>query len=450
MTLIQQVLIDQRLVIIQCKLALLTNVYWPILFGTAMHTSQQHHWQTLWINIHLATMTDGASSYGTIEQGALAISDGKIVWLGKEQDLPAFDHHQLQVIDGQGQWMTPGFIDCHTHLVYGGNRANEFEMRLQGKSYQEISQAGGGIVSTVKATRAASEAQLLASALTRLTALHLEGVTTLEVKSGYGLNTTTEIKMLKVAGQLAASLPVTIKRTFLGAHALPIEFKDKPDDYIDLVCDEMMPKIAEQQLADTVDVFCEGIGFDIKQTERVFAAAKSNGLAIKVHAEQLSNLGGTELAAKYQALSSDHLEFLSVDGVKAMADADMTAVLLPGAFYFLRETQLPPIDALRKQGVAIAIATDVNPGSSPICSLQLMLNMACTLFKLTPTEAIAGVTCHGAKALGLSQTKGQLKVGFDADLACWDIKQPAELCYQFGLNPLSSLFKAGSKVLPRI
>lgn len=412
-----------------------------------MDTAQTNHWQTLWINIHLATMTDGGKSYGAIEEGALAVSEGKIAWLGKEKNLPVFDKRRVQVIDGQGQWLTPGLIDCHTHLVYGGNRANEFEMRLQGKSYQEISQAGGGIVSTVKATRAASEAELLSSALPRLMALHQEGVTSLEVKSGYGLNTITEIKMLKVASELAKKLPVTIKRTFLGAHALPIEYTDQADAYIDLVCDEMIPKIALAELADAVDVFCEGIGFDLKQTERIFAAAQSNSLSIKVHAEQLSNLGGTELAAKYQALSSDHLEFLSVDGIKAMVKADMTAVLLPGAFYFLRETQLPPIDALRQAGVAIAIATDVNPGSSPICSLQLMLNMACTLFKLTPAEAIAGITCHGAKALGLSASKGQLKVGFDADLACWRIKQPAELCYQFGVNPLSSLFKAGLQVI---
>ena len=409
-----------------------------------MNTS---HWQTLWTNIHLATMTDGSASYGAIENGALATSEGKIVWLGKEKELPEYDQNIVQVIDGHGQWMTPGLIDCHTHLVYGGNRANEFEMRLQGKSYQEIANAGGGIVSTVKATRAASEEQLLTSALPRLTALHQQGVTTVEVKSGYGLDTATEIKMLKVAGQLAEKLPVTIKRTFLGAHALPIEYKDKPDAYIDLVCNEMMPQIAEQQLADTVDVFCEGIGFDIKQTERVFSAAQEHGLAIKVHAEQLSDLGGTELAAKFKALSSDHVEFLSLDGVKAMADANMTAVLLPGAFYFLRETQLPPIAALREHGVAIAIATDANPGSSPICSLQLMLNMACTLFRLTPTEALAGVTCYGAKALDLNDSKGQLKVGYDADLACWSIEQPAELCYQFGVNPLSSLFKAGVRVI---
>ena len=405
------------------------------------------HWQSLWTNIHLATMTDGSSSYGEIENGALAISEGKIAWLGKAQDIPEYDVKKVQVIDGKGQWMSPGLIDCHTHLVYGGNRANEFEMRLQGKSYQEIANAGGGIVSTVKATRAASETELLNSALSRLTALHQQGVTTVEVKSGYGLDTESEIKMLSVAGQLAEHLPVTIKRTFLGAHALPTEYKDQPDAYIDLVCKEMMPTIAQQQLADTVDVFCENIGFNLEQTEQVFLAAQQNDLAIKVHAEQLSDLGGTALAAKYQALSADHVEFLSFDGVKAMAAANMTAVLLPGAYYFLRETQLPPIDALREQGVSIAIATDVNPGSSPICSLQLMLNMACTLFRLTPAEAIAGVTCHGAKALGLSNSKGQLKVGYDADLACWDIKQPAELCYQFGVNPLTSLIKNGVEVV---
>jgi imidazolonepropionase len=401
------------------------------------------HWQTLWLNVHLATMTDSSNSYGAIENGALAISDGKIVWLGQQKNLPTYDSQNIEVIDGKGQWLTPGLIDCHTHLVYGGNRANEFEMRLQGKSYQEIANAGGGIVSTVSATRKASEAELFATALPRLTALHKEGVTTVEIKSGYGLDTENEIKMLKVAGQLAKALPVTVKRTFLGAHALPVEYKDRADDYIDLVCHEMLPQVAEQQLADTVDVFCEGIGFDLKQTEKVFAAAKKHNLAIKVHAEQLSDLGGSALAAKYGALSSEHVEFLSEDGVKAMSEANMTAVLLPGAFYFLRETQLPPIDLLRKHGVAIAIATDANPGSSPICSLQLMLNMACTLFRLTPSEALAGVTCHGAKALGLSENKGILKVGYDADIACWNISQPAELCYQFGVNPLTHLMTSG-------
>jgi len=413
-----------------------------------MQTSNStQHWHTLWMNVNLATMTEGGDDYGVIKEAALAISDGRIAWLGKESDLPVYDQNSINVIDGKGRWLTPGLIDCHTHLVYGGNRANEFEMRLQGKSYQEIAEAGGGIVSTVKATRTATEAELLASALPRLTSLHQQGVTTIEIKSGYGLDLINEVKMLKVAGDLAKQVPVTVKRTFLGAHALPVEYKDDPDAYISLVCDEMMPVVAEQKLADTVDVFCENIGFDIQQTERVFTAAKQHGLAIKAHAEQLSDLGGTELAAKYKALSSDHIEFLPEAGVKAMSAANMVAVLLPGAFYFLREIQLPPIELLRKHGVDMAIATDANPGSSPICSIQLMLNMACTLFRLTPCEALAGVTCNAAKALGLSSTKGQLTVGFDADLAVWNISQPAELCYQFGVNPLSALIQNGEQVI---
>lgn len=419
----------------------------PTMTNSVQANNYTQHWQTLWLNVNLATMTEAGADYGVVKEAALAISDGKIAWLGKESDLPFYDHGSVNIIDGEGKWLTPGLIDCHTHLVYGGNRANEFEMRLQGKSYQEIAEAGGGIVSTVKATREATEAELLASALPRLTALHQQGVTTVEIKSGYGLNLETEVKMLKVAGQLAKELPVTIKRTFLGAHALPAEYKGDPDGYINLVCNEMMPVITEQKLADTVDVFCENIGFDLKQTEQVFIAAKQHGLAIKVHAEQLSDLGVTELAAKYQALSSDHVEYLSEKGINAMNSANMTAVLLPGAFYFLRETQLPPIELLRKQGVAMAIATDVNPGSSPICSIQLMLNMACTLFKLTPSEALAGVTCNAAKALGLAKKKGQLSVGFDADIAVWDISQPAELCYQFGVNPLSVLIQKGQRVI---
>jgi len=404
-------------------------------------------WQTLFINVNLATMTDGSNSYGTTENAALAINDGKIAWLGKAVDLPEYDANTVKVIDGQGKWLTPGLIDCHTHLVYGGNRANEFEMRLQGKSYQEIANAGGGIVSTVSATRKASEAELFAAALPRLTALHQQGVTSIEIKSGYGLDTENEIKMLKVASQLAEVLPVTVKRTFLGAHALPLEYKDKPDEYVDLVCHEMLPQVAKENLADAVDVFCEGIGFNLTQTERVFATAKNHGLPVKIHAEQLSNLGGSELAAKYNALSSDHIEFLDEVGIKAMKEADMVAVLLPGAFYFLRETQLPPMELLRKHQVPMAIATDSNPGSSPISNIQLMLNMGCTLFRLTPAEALAGVTCFGAKALGLSNQKGQLAVGFDADIAVWNIEQPAELCYQFGVNPLNELFIAGKKVL---
>jgi len=410
-------------------------------------SSLNRHWQTLWVNVNLATMSDGSSSYGQIENGALAVADGKIAWLGPMAKLPEYDVKTTDVIDGKGAWLTPGLVDCHTHLVYGGNRANEFEMRLEGKSYEEIANAGGGIVSTVKATRAASESELFDSALKRLTTLHQQGVSTIEIKSGYGLDTNNEIKMLKVAQQLAKALPVTIKKTFLGAHALPVEYKDRADDYIDLVCSDMLPKVASLKLADAVDVFCEGIGFSAAQTEQVFATAKKYGLPVKVHAEQLSNLGGTELAAKYQALSSDHIEFLDEAGVIAMKAANMTAVLLPGAFYFLRETQLPPIELLRKHDVSMAIATDANPGSSPINSIQLMLNMACTLFRLTPVEALAGVTCNGAKALGVGEQKGQLAVGYDADIACWNIQQPAELCYQFGVNPLQKLMTSGDIVI---
>ncbi|MGB1199274.1 MAG: imidazolonepropionase [Thalassotalea sp.] len=406
-----------------------------------------HQWQSLFINVNLATMAADSDEYGKIEKAALAIAEGKIAWLGKMVDLPEYHAESVNIIDGKGQWLTPGLIDCHTHIIYGGNRANEFEMRLQGKSYQEIANAGGGIVSTVSATRAASEQMLFDSALPRLTALHQQGVTTVEIKSGYGLDTENEIKMLKVAGQLAQSLPVTVQRTFLGAHALPVEYKDNAEGYVDLVCNEMIPQVAKDKLADAVDVFCEGIGFSTAQTERVFQAAALHNLPIKVHAEQLSNLGGTALAAKYKALSSDHIEFLDEAGVQAMKNVEMTAVLLPGAFYFLRETQLPPIELLREHNVAIAIATDANPGSSPITNIQLMLNMACTLFRLTPAEALAGVTRNGAKALGLADKKGQLGIGFDADIAMWNISQPAELCYQFGVNPLTQLYCAGEQAL---
>lgn len=404
-------------------------------------------WQTLYRNVNLATMSDGSHSYGTLTQAAIAISEGKIAWLGKECDIPNDKKKPLNIIDGKNQWLMPGLIDCHTHLIYGGDRASEFELRLQGASYEAIAQAGGGIISTVTATREASATELFNAALPRLTALHQQGVTTVEIKSGYGLNIATEIKMLQVATKLAETLPVTVKRTFLGAHALPTEYKNNADAYISLVCEKMLPQMVEQNLVDSVDVFCESIGFNLAQTERVFKMAKQYNLPIKVHAEQLSNLGATKLAAQYQALSSEHLEYLSESDIQAMAKANMTAVLLPGAFYFLRETKLPPIEKLREHGVAIAIATDANPGSSPIHSLPLMLNMACTLFKLTPVEAIAGVTCHAAKALGIANKTGMLKVGYDADMVLWDIKQPAELCYQFGVNPLSALIKQGKQVI---
>jgi len=401
--------------------------------------------KTIFINANIATMANASDDYGVIEQAALVVEAGKIVWLGAMTDLVE-NLDEAIVVDCEGKWLTPGLIDCHTHIVYGGNRANEFEMRLQGKSYEEIANAGGGIVSTVKATRQASEEELYESAAKRLAALQSQGVTTVEIKSGYGLDTDNEIKMLKVAKRLGEDFAIDVQKTFLGAHALPIEYQGRADEYIQLVCTEMLPKVAELGLADAVDVFCEGIGFNIEQTKSVFDAAKDHNLKIKVHAEQLSDLGGTQLAAKYNALSSDHVEFLSAEGVDAMAKADMTAVLLPGAFYFLRETQLPPIELLRERGVAMAIATDANPGSSPICSLQLMLNMACTLFRLTPAEALAGVTCHAAKALGLEQQKGKLAIGFDADIALWDIEQPAQLCYQFGVNPLVASYRKGKQL----
>jgi len=409
-------------------------------------TTTTKSWNSLWINVNLATMTEGHTGYGVVENAALAISNGKIAWLGKMSDLPVYDEAQLELIDGEGQWLTPGLIDCHTHIVYGGNRANEFEMRLQGKSYEEISNAGGGIVSTVAATRMASESELLAAATPRLKALHNEGVTTIEIKSGYGLDVDTEIKMLKVAKQLGQNFPVTIKKTFLGAHALPKEYANDSAGYINEVCNNMLPAVAKLGLADAVDVFCENIGFTLAETQQVFEAAKQHGLPVKIHAEQLSNMKGAELASNYHALSADHLEYLSETGVEKMKNADMTAVLLPGAYYFLRETKLPPIELLRKYKVPIAIATDANPGSSPIHSIQLMLNMACTLFKLTPNEALAGVTCNAAKALGLDDTKGKLAVGYDADIACWNIEQPAQLAYQYGINPLNLLMKAGNKL----
>lgn len=416
--------------------------------------TDKHCWDTLWINVNIVTMSEELvdtanikNDYGIIYNGAIAVVAGKIAWLGCSADLSKLTYSSNKVIDGENQWLTPGLIDCHTHIIYGGNRANEFEMRLQGKSYEEIAQAGGGINSTVKATRAASEHALLSSAKSRLNALHKEGVTTVEIKSGYGLNTETEIKMLQVAQMLEKDLPVTVNKTFLGAHAIPIEYKNNSKGYINEVCYKMLPQIAEQGLIDAVDVFCENIGFNLVETQQLFEAAKKHNLPVKIHAEQLSNMMGAKLAANYNALSADHLEYLCEEGVSAMADANMIAVLLPGAYYFLRETKLPPIDLLRKYKVPMAVATDSNPGSSPITSIQLMMNMACTLFKFTPFEALSGVTTNAAKALGMGETKGKIAVGFDADIACWKINQPAELAYQFGVNPLTALMKEGKIVI---
>ena len=395
----------------------------------------------VWLNAQLATMNETGNPYGAISDGALAVKDGIIAYVGPQADLPAFDALATPLYDLQGQWVLPGFIDCHTHLVYAGSRANEFELRLQGASYQQIAAAGGGIASTVRATREASHETLFTLAKDRLNALQAEGVTTVEIKSGYGLDLANEQKILEVAALLDAHHPLSIKKTFLGAHALPPEFKDDAEGYIAAVC-QMLPMLHNQQLVDAVDVFCEGIGFSVAKSRKVFDAAKALGLPVKAHAEQLSNLGGTALVAEFAGLSADHIEYLDEAGVAAMAQAGTVAVLLPGAYYFLRETQLPPIALLRQYQVPMAIATDLNPGTSPFCSLQLMLNMACTLFRLTPEEALLGVTKHAAKALGLVD-RGILAAGMRADFGCYAISQPAELCYQYGVKPLRQLVIGG-------
>lgn len=398
-------------------------------------------WDAIWLNARILTMENG-SPYGWLENAALAVKGNKITWLGEQKDLTASpDQLAADVFDVQGKFITPGLIDCHTHLVYGGNRCQEFEMRLQGKSYEEIARAGGGIRSTVAATRAASETELLEQSLRRARALIAEGVTTLEIKSGYGLDLETELKILRIAKRIGEMLSVNVSLTFLGAHALPAEFQGRADDYIDLVCNEMLPKIAKEKLAHSVDVFCETIGFSLQQTERVFDAAKKYNLGMKCHAEQLSDSGSAALAARYHALSVDHLEFVSEAGVKAIAESGTVAVLLPGAFYFLREKQMPPIDLLRRYQVPMAIASDCNPGTSPVTSLLLMLNMACTLFRLTPEEALLGVTRHAARALGMEKTHGTLAVGKAAEFVIWDISHPAELAYNVGLNPISEVIK---------
>ena len=404
---------------------------------------------SLWVNLHLATMTQ-TGPYGMVEDGALALCEGKIAWIGKRNELPAdLKSRAAKVYDGEGRWVTPGLVDCHTHLVYGGSRAREFELRLEGATYEEIARQGGGIRSTVSATRAADAESLLNQSVPRLTALLAEGVTTVEIKSGYGLDLETEIRMLRVARTLGQKYPVTVVPTYLGAHALPPEYEGKSDQYIDFVCNEVMPQVAAQNLAVAVDAFCEGIGFTPAQTDRIFKTAKKLGLAVKLHAEQLSDLGGTSLAAGYGALSADHLEHVSEEGVKAMAESGTVAVLLPGAFYFLRETKVPPIDLLRRHAVPIALATDCNPGSSPAVSLLLMLNMACTLFKLTPEEALAGVTRNGARALGLQDRIGTLEPGKDADFVVWDISEPAELAYRIGANPLKNVVRQGNLIRTR-
>ena len=393
-------------------------------------------------NATLATMLPDTSSYGLVKNGVVALRDGKIAWAGPEADLPAIFADWPRE-DLGGRLITPALVDCHTHIVFGGNRAREFELRLEGASYEEVARAGGGIVSTVTATRAASEDDLVANALPRVDALLAEGVTTIEIKSGYGLDIETELRMLRAARRIGKERPLRVRTSFLGAHAVPADYKDRADAYIDEICLPALTKAAEEGLVDAVDGFCEGIAFSPAQIERVFKRAQELGLPVKLHAEQLSDLGGTALAARYGALSADHLEYLGADGIAAMAESGSVAVLLPGAFYTLRETQLPPVQALRDAGVPIAIATDCNPGSSPLTSLLLTMNMACTLFRMTPEEALTGATRIAAQALGLDDA-GTIEAGKRADLAVWNVSEPAELAYRIGFNPLNKRIFAGT------
>lgn len=398
------------------------------------------NWDALVINARLATMADG---YGIAENAAVGVRDGKIVWVGGMDALPESPKKlAAKIHDAKNRWLLPGLIDCHTHLVYAGNRAQEFSQRLAGKSYADIAKEGGGILSTVRATRAAGEKELLEASEKRLQCFLREGVTTVEIKSGYGLDKETEIKMLRVARTLAKKYPVGVQATFLGAHAAPPEFKDNPDAYIHAICDDVLPAVARAGLADAVDGFCETIAFSSEHIAKVFDKAKELGLAVKLHAGQLSDCGGAQLAAKYCALSADHLEHASEEGVKAMSKAGTVAVLLPGAFYCLRDTHKPPVEWLRKYNVPIAVASDCNPGTSPVTSLLLMLNMSCLLFGLTPEEALAGVTKNAARALGLDDV-GTLEVGKIADMALYDIAHPVELCYRLGYNPCVGVVKKG-------
>ena len=391
-------------------------------------------------NLTLATM-EADKPYGLIEQGAVVIDGEAILWAGAETELPeAFRGYPGT--DLEGRLVTPAFLDCHTHIVHGGNRAGEFEMLLEGVTYEEVARAGGGIVSTVKATREAGKAELLRSALPRVDALIAEGVSVIEMKSGYGLDRDTELAMLHTAKAIEASRPVRVRTSFLGAHAIPTEYKDRPEAYLDEVCLPALEAAHEEGLVDAVDGFCEGIAFSPDQIERLFEKARALGIRVKIHAEQLSNLGGAQLAARFDALSADHLEYASEADAQALAAANVVAVLLPGAFYNLRETQLPPLEAFRSHGVPLALATDCNPGSSPLTSLLLVMNMACTLFRMTPEEALAGVTRNAARALGLDDT-GVIRAGLRADLAVWDVSHPAELAYRIGFNPLHARYFGG-------
>ena len=397
-------------------------------------------WDQLFVHANLASFV-GDAPFGLIEDGALACADGRIAWIGPMRELPP-DASAAHVEDLGGALLTPGLVDCHTHLVFGGNRAHEFDLRLNGASYEEIARAGGGIVSSVRATRAADEEALFAQSLPRARALLNDGVTTLEIKSGYGLELDAERRMLRVARRIGAELGITVRTSFLGLHALPPEYRERRDDYVALVCDGMLPALAAEGLVDAVDAFCETIAFTPAETHRLFERARQLGLPVKLHAEQLSDQGGAALVASFDGLSADHLEHLGDVGVAAMAKAGTVAVLLPGAFYALRETQLPPLAALRAHGVPVAIATDCNPGTSPLLSLRLAANMACTLFRLTPEEALRGVTANAACALGLAD-RGSLAVGQRADLVAWHARQPAELCYWMGGNLVRRVYLAG-------
>ena len=391
-------------------------------------------------NAKIATM-DGDQPYGLIDDGVLVFDGETIVWVGDREALPA-QYHDIEEIDAGGRLVTPALIDCHTHIVHGGHRAAEFEMRLEGASYEEVARAGGGIISTVGATRTASIEQLVEWALPRVDALLAEGVVLIEIKSGYGLDRDTELNMLRAARLIAQQRPLRVKTSFLGAHAIPPEFPGRPDAYIDEICIPTLEAAHDEGLVDAVDGFCEGIAFTTDQIERVFKKAKALDIPVKLHAEQLSHLGGTQLAARYGALSADHVEYATPADAEAMAASATVAVLLPGAFYTVRETQLPPIEAFRQHGVAMALATDSNPGSSPLTSLLLAMNMACTLFRMTPHEALAGVTRNAAQALGVSDT-GILRAGMRADLALWNVGHPSELAYRIGFNPLHQRIHAG-------
>lgn len=396
----------------------------------------------IFVDLNAATMGDSGGAYGLVEDAAIVVNGGMIEWVGPKADLPAHFADAPHTSLG-GRLVTPGLIDCHTHIVHGGDRAVEFEMRLNGASYEEVARAGGGIVSTVKATRGATENELLEDALRRVDVMIAEGVTSIEVKSGYGLDEETELRMLRVARSIMANRRIRVKTTFLGAHATPAEYNGRDDAYIDDVCIPALRAAHAEGLVDAVDGFCEGIAFQPDQIARVFDVAQELGLPVKLHAEQLSNLGGAILAAAYGALSADHIEYLDEEGVKAMAKAGTVAVILPGAFYTLRETQSPPLDLLRKHGVPMALATDINPGSSPLNSILLTLNMGCTLFRMTPEEALRGATCNAARALGLTDT-GTLAAGLRAEMAVWDVKHPAELAYRIGFNPLHSRIFGGT------